>query len=874
MRFTPAGSRVIELILMAALAAGTGLPAFSAEVHQFDIPEEAAPAAIRDFGTQAHVQILAAGENVKDKRLNAVSGAFTTEDGLNVLLAGSGLGHKYVGDHSIALVTASSSNSAPTQPAVQEEAGSSKSSSGDSLRLAQATSGQASSAVSVTGGGSGSQENSKQPYIQEVVVTAQKRSERLLDVPVPVTVVDTQSLANSGAGRIEDYFATVPGMSLLGSISGGGTQYIVLRGLSTSAGSGPTVATVIDDVPFGASTAVNLGQFSYPDIDPSDLARIEVLKGPQGTLYGADSLGGLIKVVTQDPSTSGFSGHFQVLSEDIPDGNVGYAVRGSVNIPVSDTFAVRASAFARKDPGYIDNVYTGQDNVNDVGAYGARVSALWRPSEAVSLKLAALFQNTQGFGLSQINANQTLQPTIGDRRQTNWPGSGRYDVQVQQYSATLNVKVAGVTVTSVSGYGIDKWSNFSDWNAYTSGDITPYLPQIAPQFTGVASDVFSQYSDVNKISEELRLSAPLGPHLDWLVGGFFTHEHSLLAQDENPAAATTGAFIGPAPWQSVFPVTFTEYALFGDLTVHVTDKLDVQFGGRESSQRQLVGEDFEGVGYESINFFGPQPNLRADGSAFTYLASPEFKIAPDAMVYARVASGYRIGGVNFNYGFAPFVPQSFGPDKTTNYELGAKADLFDHTLSIDTSVYYISWKDIQVSTVQGGLYYQINGGSAKSEGVELSLQWHPARGTTLSAVGSVANAELTQSLPPNGGYGLAGDRLPFSARASGSLTADQDIFRIDDATGFVGATVTYLGSRLDAFTGSAANPRLVFPSYSTINVHAGVRYDHWAINWFANNVADKRGIIGGNASVAVQNPGYVATVIQPRIVGLSVSRDF
>jgi len=259
------------------------------------------------------------------------------------------------------------------------------------------------------GGGaqsSPSVEGSQKIELQEIVVTAQKRIERLQDVPVPVTALDAETLAQRNQNRLQDYFAAVPGLSLnAGSFGGGGQQNLSIRGLATGSFSNPTVGIAIDDVPFGASNQVAWGAALIPDLDPGDLDRIEVLRGPQGTLYGASSIGGLIKFVTRDPSVDGPSGRAQVLVNGVQHGELGYSARGSANVPISDVLAVRASGFTRRDPGYIANVSTGQHDVNRADVYGGRLSVLWKPSAAVSLKVAALLQNTEGDGNPAVDAD-------------------------------------------------------------------------------------------------------------------------------------------------------------------------------------------------------------------------------------------------------------------------------------------------------------------------------------------------------------------------------------------------------------------------------------------------------------------------------------
>jgi len=784
--------------------------------------------ALLEFSAQTQIQIVTSGADVRELKTNGLSGHMTVRAALEQLLEGSGLSFKMMGDSTVGLVRATA----------------------DVHREDQTF-------------------ENKTVELREVIVTAQKKSERLQDVPVPLTVVDTDALARSGQDRLQDYFATVPGMSLLSTPNGGGTQYVTLRGLSTSSGTGPTVAMVIDDVPFGASTETTLGQFGYPDIDPGDLSHIEVLKGPQGTLYGADSLGGIIKVVTQDPSTERFSGRVQMLGEDILDGGAGYGVRGSANIPLSDTFAMRVSVFSRRDPGYIDDVSTGQDNVNSANVYGARLGALWRASEAFSAKLSALFQNTQGFGTSEINSNSQFQPTaLGDLRQTGLPGTGGYNAQIQLYTATLTAKFAGMNFVSVSGFGINKWSNTLDFSG-----VSAYYGQ--PTFNTPA-DAYYNTTETRKFSQEFRLSASAGSYLDWLAGAFYTHEKGPLFQSINANDPVTGAYLGTA-YSGYFAGTFYEWAAFTDFTVHVTDHFDVQVGGRGSWNHQTFSLTYGGKENEPVV---ARPANHANGTSFTYLFSPEYKFSPDLMVYARIASGYRVGSPNFSYGL-PGVPQSYKPDTTTNYDLGIKAQLFDHALTVDASAYHIDWKDIQlgVSGAQCNCYYLVNGTKAKSDGLELSLDVHPAPGTTVGLNGSYNNAVLTENLPPEavnvGTYGLAGDRLPYSARTSGSLSINQDIVHFSNGTGLLGADVTYISARDSVFASSATSVRQQFPAYTTVNLHAGVHVQDWLFNLFANNVGDRRGITGGASSFAINNPGgYYATIIQPRTVGLSITKIF
>jgi iron complex outermembrane recepter protein len=245
------------------------------------------------------------------------------------------------------------------------------------------------------------------------------------------------------------------------------------------------------------------------------------------------------------------------------------------------------------------------------------------------------------------------------------------------------------------------------------------------------------------------------------------------------------------------------------------------------------------------------------------------------MVYARVASGYRLGGVNVN-AVANGTPVKYEPDKTVSYELGLKSDFLDHALSFEAAAYHIDWNKLQITLRGLSGPFVTNVGRAKSDGLEFSLLVRPARGLTIAASGSLSDAQLTENLPPPPHalvIGNAGDRLPFSSRLSGKLSADQDVPLTDTWTGFVGGSITYVGSRYGDFNYFyITTPRLVFPGYANTQLHLGARHDSWAVNMFANNVADRRGITSGNSSFA-ESPFYLV-YIQPRTVGLSVSRSF
>lgn len=848
-RFLSLGCRVTLLALgltgwLAAQAMPSGMT--------FDISAGTATTSLKEFATQAHLQLLFDYKALEKLKTPAVKGQLTPTEALKEMLEGSGFTFHEINDHTIAITrSGASTSSTGTQqesPSGTEAAKEEKTTSSAGFLLAQVAQGQTSSAVSVEPEQKRPAQTSEVP-LQEVIVTAQKRAERLLDVPVPVTAVNAEQLVTSEQVRIQDYYSSVPGFEISPSPSAGSEQMLAIRGITTGFGTNPSVGITVDDVPFGSST--NLIGNTLPEIDPSELARIEVLRGPQGTLYGASSMGGLLKFVTADPSTDQLSGHMDLGTSAVHNGaELGYSVRGGLNAPLNDVLAIRVSAFTRQDPGYIDNPVLHIDGVNESHASGGRFSIMWRPSDSVSLKVSALYQEQKSDGSSDVD----IEPGLVDLQQVYARGIGGNDTRLQAYSANLSVALGSVNLTAITGYNVIRESDTFD---FSPAGLSPTLVGTAVSTNG----------KTDKFSQEVRLTGSIGTKIDWLVGGFYTHEASPFEQNVYSVERSTGADVaelGLIP----FPTIYQEYAGFADLTFIITDRFDVQVGGRESHIRQSSGPATEqGFGAPFTNIAEEQ----SSANAFTYLLTPRFRVSPDLMLYARLASGYRPGGPN-SFNPDPAVPRQYDPDKTQNYELGLKQTVLGGTLSFDASIFYIDWKALQINLLDpvDNLTYTTNGSRAKSDGVELSVTAKPLTGLDLAGWVTFDNAVLTESMPANSTiHGIDGDRLPYSSRWSGYLAADQSFTLTRNANAFVGATVSYVGDRVGTFISSP--DRATYGPYAKTDLRAGITFKAWRVSLFANNVADRRGLLGGGVGTY---PSFAFRYIQPRTVGLSVSRTF
>jgi outer membrane receptor protein involved in Fe transport len=802
------------LLLGASSLAFSGAAVAQDEQKSFDVAPQPASSGIPEFAREANIQILVSEDDVAGKSTNAVHGTLNVHDAIGQLLAGTGISITSDDGHTIVL-------------------------SGRSKNAGAASDGAASNEI--------------------VVVTAEKKTEDIKDAPLPVSVTNTQVLTQNAQYLLREYYVTIPGLNVTPNFSN--DLNISIRGISTGGFSNPTVSILVDDVPIGIPTDI-----SVPDIDPGDLERIEVLRGPQGTLYGASSMGGLIKYVTRDPSFDAFSGQVAAGIDGVYNGaGPGYVVRGSANVPLTDDLAVRVSGFERQDAGYITNLELGKPGANVASNWGFRAALLWQPIEDLSIKLNAIYQYTRQSGSSESD----VEPGFGTYDQSYMPRVGGYYRTMQVYSAKVDYTLGDVAMTSITAFNLARQFNNLDYSYFLGGITDTGAPGI-PGF-GVTGAGYNDYSDERGFTHETRFSGTVWQDFDWLVGGYFgytqTHKSDAFTA-ENPATgqilAHTLDFDDPKD-------TYQEYAGFGDLTWHVTDALDVQIGARESRiQRALYNSSVAGP-FTALFYGQPGPIVsateRANATVFTYLFTPSYKIGQDLMVYARLASGYRPGGPN---GPITDAPPQFEPDKTKNYEVGLKGDVFDHLISVDASVYYIDWTNIEIQLRNKfNVVYNGNGSGAKSEGFELSLESHPLEGLSLDGWFSYDNAVLTKPLVTD--YGVPGNRLPDNSKYSASFSAEQDfpLNALDNSTGYVGAQVSYVGSRLGEFTPTPV--RQYFPAYTRTDLKAGVHVNDWTVNFYANNVTNERGELNGGIGYLYP---FAFVYIQPRTIGMTITRAF
>jgi len=706
-----------------------------------------------------------------------------------------------------------------------------------------------------------------------ILVTAQKRSQALIEVPQSVTVVTGATLEDEHVSGFQDYLKLVPGLQLDQSRAGQGR--LILRGVNTD-GVASTIGVYMDETPFGSSSGLVNGAVLAADFDTFDLERIEVLRGPQGTIYGASSLSGVLKFVTAEPSTSGLEVRGRVGLETIHHGEVSGYGNLVVNVPVTDYLAVRASGFYRSNGGFVDSVGTGgsdvEEDINDSKSYGGRISLLAQPSDNIDLRLTAVLQDIKADAPSLVESDaNTLAMLHGGFTLSQFVPSFS-DLKYRVYNATADFDLGFGTLTSSSSYGSQKQDIRTDYSNALSGLITAIF--------GVPNEFFQdQSTDSEKFTQELRLAGE-SDLADWLVGFFYTEEDGLIEQDFVASTPGTTTPLSGLPLLGYARIDsqYREVAGFANLTWHLGDRFDVDLGGRYSDNRQEALQQTDGV-----LAGGPStlPVTESSEDVFTYSVAPRFELNDNTSLYARVASGYRPGGPNVLAPGAPPEFRQYQSDSLVNYELGLKTETADGRYGLEVAAFHIDWDDIQllVSDPTTGFNFNANGGGAQSDGVELSARATPAPGLDLSLNGAYTNARLTTDTEIGG---LDGDKLPFTPEFSAAVNGDYSFALSNTMDAHFGGSLRYLSDQSASFDEAyrtANGEQRTIDDYAVVDLSAGVSFDSFDIEFYVKNLTDSSGrtsITGTNVFGAfpIYPGGAIGTgVIRPRTFGVSLSTE-
>lgn len=809
--------------------------------YNLDIPRQRLDVALKDLARQTGLQIVRFSDVIGgDAMVGPLNGTYSVEQALGELLQPTGLSYRPLNERAYIVV-------AP-QESSQETGAEASAPDSPSLPLARTEKG-------------GSLENAPLSEaavaLEEIMVTAQKVEERLGDIPMSVTAMTARYLQTLGATQLLDFANLIPSLSF--TSNGIGQTQVNLRGITSGFNVSPTVGIYVDEVPYGSSTAFAESARLALDVALFDMNRIEVLRGPQGTLYGASTMGGLLKYVTNVPEPSAFSGTMRANVASTQHGGVSYDGSSAINVPlVQGEAALRVNGFFMHNGGFVDNLIANEEDVDRADVYGGRVDLLLEPSDRLSVRLTAFLQDIERDGSIATDVDRLTGNPVDQEMQQRRLVDEPFEQRFRLASATVKYELGVTTLTSISSYQTVRSNSLVDFSRL-------YLPLLGGPDELSAIGLIKN-AGTDKLTQELRLSAT-GERFDWLAGAFYTYEDSDQFQ-KLLAYAPDGALASVNFLSLSWPSHYEEYAGFGSLTLHVTDKLDVSGGIRYAHNSQ--GQEQIGSG-ELIESF---PKRSSSDSVATHLANVRYRASESFTSYLRFATGYRPGGPNAlvnDLNGRPLAPPTFRADKLTSYEAGLKLQSDGRRVNAALAIFRIDWDNMQIAAIRSGLGVIANATKARSRGAELTVTAMPARGLTIAGAFGYTDAELTQDAPDLGG--VRGESLPDAPEVTAALTADYR-FGLASYEAFAGTTVRYVDDRNSSFDRSPGVPQYRLPAYATIDVRVGIDLGSSRVQLYCKNVTDEWGQL--SASTGQWRPGGSIDVsaMQPRTFGLSVDMSF
>lgn len=671
---------------------------------------------------------------------------------------------------------------------------------------------------------------------EEIVVTAQKRSELIQDVPLSVTAFSAQTIEQSGITDFRDYAVRTPNLAFSYSNSlTAGSQAIAIRGVFGA----NTTGVYLDEVPLPAS------------VDPrvADVERIEVLRGPQGTLYGARSMGGTVRLITQQPNLTEFAGHARAGTSYTREGDWNATSDASINVPlIDDVLAVRASLFYDYQSGVFDRIaspdapvdFGVHENVDGSQQIGGQVAArLSLLDHRLTLTPRVAFQNGDTFGRSYAdvlpgNFEQFRLFDVDEKGENDW----------RLYSLTGEYEMSfGTFVSSTSQFTRDfrDSEDFAEFASYAFG-VPPSLSVIR---AGVNFDAFAQ---------EVRFVSDFDGPLQLTLGAFYQDTDNVLVFPPTPVGVVFDNIFSQRLRTQV-----EETAVFGEVRYDLTQRLHVTLGARWFDNTVDFVGDQDGIAVSPDSFAGTQGE-----SDINPKYQIEYDVSDDFLLYANAAKGFRIGGVNSfsNLLCAPDLAalgltagevQSFNSDSLWSYEVGAKTTWADRRLTLNGAAYSIDWSGLQqlVPLSSCGFNLTLNAGSAEIRGFELEGRWRVNDTLTLSAGLGYADSEVTSA----GGFEASiPTGVPVQQVPDWTYTAALDYdFEIGRLPGYLHVEYSHVGESTSA-NNDSVNRRLR-PSYDITNVRAGVEVGSWALAAFADNVFDEHANLSDVPPLAIELPG-------------------
>ncbi len=746
--------------------------------------------------------------------------------------------------------------------------------------------------------------------LAEITVTAEKYKSTIQETPISLSALTGDQLTDVGIASVETLTRAVPGLSMR-SAGPGLTEYEA-RGLASNGGAAPTVGFYLNEIPLSPPA---LSQSGKVVIDPSlyDVARVEVLRGPQGTLYGSGSMGGTVKVITNKPKLDTFEGSVQGTLSNTQGGGGNYGANLMLNLPIGNTLALRVVAGDTYRSGWIDLVtlnpfpislaspsygsLTGAKvqsvirGANDERLTSARGELLYQPTDGFSVMFTALTQHMAlgGYDLLDGTPTSAFPGAVYNAHYEAFPFREGVHDDVHIYGLDINANLDFADLTSATSY--------FDRLGWQTQDASASMYWSNHGSTPLVAVPYSEVDPSRQFSQEFRLSSHDTGPLHWVAGVFYSSLHSVWQEESSNPAVASAATPDGSYFTSYNPYKVTQTAVFGDGSYKFDDNLKLSAGVRWYTYKSQQDEFSWGVDapYPSPAV-APTLITKASNQGFNPRVNLSYEPSKDLNLYATISKGFRPGGANQILDTAPPVncqagSLQFGPDSAWNYEIGEKAKAFDNWLTINGDLYYIKWSGVQqVLTLPCGYQYYNNAGNGRAFGPELEINAKLSESWTASFSGAYTDSKLTNPNPSYTSFltGVAVQPNGTSPACGSAANCEAPIMNVVKDT--ANLTLTYStevmgdyqlsASASDSYTGTSHDVAYYFnyilPSYSVANARVILAHNNWSANVFVDNLTNKVALMtANNTSFQFNIPQLVRySTNQPRTFGTQINYKF
>ncbi|PCI54695.1 MAG: hypothetical protein COB36_09160 [Alphaproteobacteria bacterium] len=722
--------------------------------------------------------------------------------------------------------------------------------------------------------------------IEDIVVTATKRSTKLQNTALSISAKTGTQLENMGAQNFSDYYRTVPGLTVVDS--GPQRKKYTIRGIQSDViAGGATVGVYLDDIP------------GTGGIDPQlfDVDRVEVLRGPQGTLFGASAMAGIVRIITNKADPMELEVKVKGRFSSTSHGGENYGINAMVNLPlIEDKLALRVTSYYREDSGFIDHKFAGATIPGQPEIPLAPGLSLPAVDEAVIDPIDIENANSREvFGLRAslrllATDNFTVTANFFHEKSEVHGAQNDQPLTAGEYVNSQSVLLPFELVTDIYNLSLEydfEWANLYSTTTYLKGHVQAsaeaidiwanVIPGLTNVFSPLGTELLNE-SMTETFTQEVRLVSSTDGPFHVIAGLYYNWGNASLNQtvwrQQDSGLKTFGAKVSNSPRQ-------TERAAFGELSYDVSEDIVASVGIRTAKTTVDVGPVL--YTFTSPLFFLPPEGTEtsklptAEENTLTWKFNLSYQVTDDVLLYGLASEGFRAGGSNQTIP-GVVIPLTYVSDTLWNYEIGAKTSWYDERLIVNLVGYYVDWQNMQVTDFINGFGFQGNAGSAHIKGLELEMAAQPINGLIFNLSASLSDAKLAEDQPVNpnpifitGNEGKKDDRLPGVPKVTLSASMHYDFALTDDLDGIFRVDWYYTGNSFTRF--NDASPEMSeLKSYSLVNARFSVKSEmDWQVDLFVDNLFNKRAdlnIFNFNGGTIVHTPN------QPRTIGLELTKQF